>query len=262
MSHIAPSTVVTYIEELFPRTRPHDQERERRFTPGPDDKWKIAQVDALLDRVPDALVFLPPEDFAAYWAERAVLKAALEMWAGPGPRAGGIPATGRGEKPALVELRDLLARCPDSLPPKNVAGMEFIKDAQLRDSLRADLDAAYANWTASIWKGATVLAGSVVEALLLWVVQKEPPQVRQCRNDAAPTGGTDPLRWSLEKLIKTAEASSLIDGDTARAASLAQEYRNLIHPGRAQRLSAACTRATAMFALGAAERVAEDLANR
>jgi hypothetical protein len=51
------------------------------------------------------------------------------------------------------------------------------------------------------------------------------------------------------------EELHLIDGDTATQARRAMDFRNLIHPGRAQRLAQVCDRRTALAALAAGEMV-------
>jgi hypothetical protein len=63
----------------------------------------------------------------------------------------------------------------------------------------------------------------------------------------------------LSDLIAAADACQLIGPDTKRQAELAQNYRNLIHPGRQARLEQQCDRGTALGALAAAERIAVDL---
>jgi hypothetical protein len=58
-------------------------------------------------------------------------------------------------------------------------------------------------------------------------------------------------RWDLAEYIAVAEALTTIDVDTAQQARLAKNFRNLIHPGRAQRLAQVCDRGTALAALAA-----------
>ena len=51
----------------------------------------------------------------------------------------------------------------------------FIPDAGLREGLRLDISTANQALANGEWKAATVLAGSVVEALLLWAVDQQLP---------------------------------------------------------------------------------------
>ncbi|MFX6416902.1 hypothetical protein ABTG35_18575, partial [Acinetobacter baumannii] len=69
-------------------------------------------------------------------------------------------------------------------------------------------------------------------------------------------------RWGLGDYIGVAETLSLIDADTAKQATLAKNFRNLVHPGRAQRLGESCDRATALTALAALEHIVRDLIRR
>lgn len=51
----------------------------------------------------------------------------------------------------------------------------------------------------------------------------------------------------------------VIHDDTVKQASLPQNFRNLIHPGRAQRMKVKCDRGTALSALAAVEFIVRDL---
>jgi hypothetical protein len=51
----------------------------------------------------------------------------------------------------------------------------------------------------------------------------------------------------------------VIKDETATEATLAKDFRNLIHPGRSVRLQQVCDRATALTALASVEHVIRDL---
>ena len=160
--------------------------------------------------------------------------------------------SGRGPAPATTEL-------------------SFITDAGLRQNIRLDISAANSDLAQGEWKGATVLAGSATEALLLWALQDH--EARNAGSLASATTtlvgtkmlaqnpGPDPEGpgWHLLQYVEVAAHLNLIEDDTAKLVRLAQEFRNLIHPGRAARLGQKCDRATALGALAAAEAVARDL---
>jgi hypothetical protein len=65
--------------------------------------------------------------------------------------------------------------------------------------------------------------------------------------------------WTLQHFIEVAADLHLLAPDTYSAARLAQNFRNLIHPGRANRLAQTCDRGTAYSAVGALEHVIRDL---
>ena len=72
-----------------------------------------------------------------------------------------------------------MKKCPDTAPSAQTAGLEFIEDEGLRENLRIDISSAERAIADGVWKGATVLAGSIVEALLLWALQaRNPSDVR------------------------------------------------------------------------------------
>jgi len=159
-------------------------------------------------------------------------------------------------------LCETLQRCPDAAPTPATVELVFIPDPAFREELRIDISTAYQALANGEWKPATVLAGSVVEALLLWALQQENATDLQQAITTAVSKGTlaqqppGPLeRWDLQHYIAVAEQLQLINADTATQARLAKDFRNLIHPGRAQRLARACTRGTALGALAAVEMV-------
>jgi hypothetical protein len=118
------------------------------------------------------------------------------------------------------------------------------------------------------WKAATVLAGSAIEALLLWALpsKRSPTDITNAvialksNGTLAGKQGSGPLdEWHLHEYTGVAEKLSIIKKETAIQARLAKDFRNLIHPGRAQRLGQKCDRATALSAVAGVEHVVRDL---
>jgi hypothetical protein len=112
------------------------------------------------------------------------------------------------------------------------------------------------------------LAGSAIEALLLWGVQ-QPPKVMLLATAISVLVGsgtfkrnppTNPEEWTLHQFIEVAAELKLIKPETRVAAQLAKDFRNLIHPGRATRPGQVCDRATALSAIAGLEHVVRDLA--
>lgn len=68
-----------------------------------------------------------------------------------------------------------------------------------------------------------------------------------------------PKEWGLADYISVATSLNLIKSTTNQQATLAKNFRNLVHPGRAQRLHEVCDRATALTALAAVELIVRDL---
>jgi hypothetical protein len=69
-------------------------------------------------------------------------------------------------------IRRILEKCHDDAPTPGTTELAFVTDADLRESIRRDISAASRDLTNGEWKGATVLAGSAVEALPLWALQE------------------------------------------------------------------------------------------
>jgi hypothetical protein len=63
----------------------------------------------------------------------------------------------------------------------------------------------------------------------------------------------------LQQYIPVARQLKHIGSATAQAADLGREFRNLIHPGAAQRKETLCNRGTAYSAAGALEHVVDDM---
>jgi hypothetical protein len=85
----------------------------------------------------------------------------------PRPEFGGVNAIGFAHRALSV--------CPDQSPAHASSELAFIQYANLRKNLIQDLSAVHEELTGLEWKGATVLAGSLCEALLLWNLQQQPP---------------------------------------------------------------------------------------
>jgi hypothetical protein len=123
--------------------------------------------------------------------------------------------------------------------------LQFIPDQDLRDSIRRDICAANQALHNGKWKAATVLAGAAIEALLYWKLGQVPANERGKGVSATVSQGkltkkpsTNLDLWELEQFIEVAGVLDLIKPATAAATNLARSFRNLIHPGRAARLSA------------------------
>jgi hypothetical protein len=138
--------------------------------------------------------------------------------------------------------------------------LNFITDQSLRESIRLDISAANSALVNGEWKAATVLAGSVIEALLLWVLQqKSPADVTTAIGKIGRKCAADMQKWDLADYIGVAEVLKIIKPETISQCRLAKNFRNLIHPGRAQRTGQPCNRGTALSAVAAIEHVVNDL---
>ncbi len=263
MPRIVPSDVVKAIDRMFPEMAkdPH------AFPQLAVDHlpWLMALAN-LVEAVPVELVVLEPQRYAELVASVASLRAMGDVFGVR--REMSLRLRGFDENPIAL-IRRAIAACHDEAPATETAGLAFVNDSALRDSVRLDISGANRDLTQGEWKGATVLAGSAVEALLLWKLQeheKQTPGALAVAVAALLASGTvtrkpnpDPEEWHLHQYIEVALHLKLIQPESAVQARQAKDFRNLIHPGRATRLGQTCDRGTALATLAAVELIVRDL---
>jgi hypothetical protein len=251
--NVMPSQVVQTIDALFPHAA-HGHRGDGSLQASHSSQ--LTGIIALAKAVPSELINVSTSEYADFVLAISTIEFHLAVWTSRGNVGGMTPVHGTD---AVTVLRRVLVQCLDEYPPSGTSELIFIPDEDLRESIRRDLGAADRAFTNSEWKAATVLAGAAIEALLLWKLQ-EPPRTSSEAFDAAKRlaaaakrsePNKDINRWGLDDYIGVAEHFNIIKGDTPAAARLAQNFRNLIHPGRAIRRQQICDRATAHSALGA-----------
>lgn len=261
MSRVAPSQVVRTIDELFP----HAAKGDGNATLTAGHGFQLLGILNLLKDVPEELINLPSVDYADLVLAKSTIEEHLAIWRTRGNVGNMSHVKGRD---AVTVIRHALSGCPDEYPPPATTELLFIKDIALRESIRQDVGAANRALNNAEWKAATVLAGAAIEALLHWRLQEVSPGAAAVEAAVKVLLGTHVFKknpskdlndWSLHHFIEVTAHLGLIRPDTAQAARLAQNFRNLIHPGRAARLAQSCDRATAYSAVGALEHVIRDL---
>lgn len=229
------------------------------------DSGHLAALIALADKIPDELLTLTGRDYSGYSTALASIRFTLNQWIG-GQTQPRVPLIQGRE--AVSVIYEKLKLCPDQLPSPATATLTFIGDVQLRDTIRLDISAANSDLVNGEWKGATVLAASATEALLLWAIQeaeaRTPGRISTAVAALVPSPlkrkpDANPESWDFIELIEVARHLRQIKDDTATQSRLCKDFRNLIHPGRAARLAQACDRGTALAALAAVELVVRDL---
>jgi hypothetical protein len=268
MLRVVPSQVVTLMESLFPpflsaNTETREGPNAQQAMPA-SYMGQIQAVLTLIEQVPDELITLHGHEYTDLIASIAAIRSILQRWE-TDQRADLRPIPGLSSLNPVVVVHHALARCPDQFPSPGTAELSFLQPHDLRDNLRLDISAANRALANSEWKATTVLAGSIVEALLLWALQQQSPsKVTSTASDLVGTSlqqkpPADLERWQLHEYIEVAAALRIIRSDTANQARLAKDFRNLIHPGRAARLGQTCDRGTALSAVAAIEHVVRDL---
>jgi hypothetical protein len=246
-----PSHIARLIRERHPQLAGHTN-----LASAPEATF-LAGILAAVRDLPDGIV--PAELQTRFTAAIGSLNAAVESCF-PDSRRGHL--TGQ----MLLDLLALLAACPDEPFRPDDASLDFIDDPELRRTLSVDLAAAHRALAHGEWKAATVLAGSVLEALCVWIIRRNSNEARNASVERLLREGVlrrppaaDVLSWQAAELIEVAFAQGAMGGDTVQAARQTKDYRNLIHPGRELRTGQQCTEGTAHIAIGAMQRVVEDL---
>jgi hypothetical protein len=226
MPKLRPSEMIQVIDNLFGGGRSEVEPRAVKHI----HQVEVRALLSLLEDVPRELVQLSTPDLVEFTRCKSVLAAAVGRWTYgdtmPSPEVGG--------RDPIERIRRLLQKCPDEMPPP-APELPFISDDSLRVGIEKLIHAAWTDFNAQEWIGATALAGTALEALLLWRVKA--------------TGAFARINeMSLHDMIEHAERLQLISSSTASQARLAKDARNLMHPGRAARLGTECSKATALTA--------------
>ena len=132
-----------------------------------------------------------------------------------------------------------------------------------------DISAVATDLQSGEWKGATILAGSCCEALLLYGLLNRDAKrfgaitgaVSAIEWDGRPPKSSDPAdkSWDLFSYTKVAYKLALISEGTKVELGLTRDYRNLIHPAKTMSEKVRCDRGTAYVATAALEHVISDL---
>jgi hypothetical protein len=241
MTKVLPSQVVEAINNLFGPNRNEIDGRAVTHL----YRAEVHALLALLDEVPRELIDLPSTEYVEFTRCRAILATSLPSW-----NLGDIrPARDVGGKDVIERIRRLMKQCHDELPPAEPE-LPFIINVDTRLGIEDRIHAAWTDFNAREWMGATVFAGAALEALLLWAL-------KQVKLSEAPTRPLDEVH--LPELIRLAVSHGIIDQSAERQASLAKDARNLVHPGRASRSGEVCSKTTALTALAAVYRVIDEL---
>jgi hypothetical protein len=111
-----------------------------------------------------------------------------------------------------------------------VISFDFITDEAFRSCLEGDHSELESCLQAKAWKSAHVIAGSIVEAVLIDYLVFSNLKAKE---------KSDPLKMDLVTAVSTCQKEGAITEKTAHLCSAIKDYRNLIHPGRSIRLGEA-----------------------
>jgi len=262
MARILPSDVVLLMDRMFPGGG--NVGGYVTLTSG--NLTEVATILGVVEQVPRELLVLSSENYTGLLAAISALRAAVGYWQSGDARHMLAQISGFGGAHVLSLIRRAMSACPDESTASVTNALSFIEDVELREALQFDMSAVDRALSNGDWKATTVLAGSVVEALLLWVLQHQAQgRLKETAHQLYDKGvlkrnvPSNPEEWNLAEYIEVASTLKLIGTDTANQARLAKDYRNLIHPGREQRLGRRCDRGAALAAVSAVLNVARDL---
>jgi hypothetical protein len=276
MPHVVPSQVVAFMESTFhpflsTDTKTHEGTNAKQPMPA-RYRGQLEALLSLLEQIPNELITVDGNIYIALIANIAIIRSTLNKWETTDlvdlPLIPGLSSLN-----PVVVIHHALVSCPDQFPSPETTELNFLQPDDLRENLRLDISGMNRALSSGEWKAATVLAGSVVEALLLWALQQQPSEklreaVERLRkeNDPAtkkPILGRKPdnelKNWVLHDFIEVGLELGVVTADTAAQARLGKDFRNLIHPGRALRLEQVCDRGTALSAVAAVELIVRDL---
>ncbi len=132
---------------------------------------------------------------------------------------------------------------------------DFISTAEFRQSLKDDYSELIKSVEQGNWKSVHVLAGSIVEALLIdYILATQESSGRKSK---------DPLKMDLAEAIAICLSENVISSTISDLSSVIRSYRNLIHPGRIVRLrEKKPSEDSAKIALSLVRMIVEEIANQ
>lgn len=253
MARVSPSQVVALIDRMVPGIETHDSAKTRalRIT----DTVRLALLVDMVERVPPELMPADAQKHTELISSVALIRSELQTrYTQGGGKAVDFDGI-LGDLHPFGLIRRAFAGLPDDVPSGETATLPFIDDPGLNASLRLDISWASSALRNREWKAATVLAGSVIEALLFWEIKQHPQgEVRELaiRKD-------DLDKWHLPQYIEAAGKFECVGKDTITGAQMAKDYRNLIHPGASERTGQVCDLGSAHHAVAALDHVVRDL---
>ncbi len=262
MPRVVPSQVRAFIDTLPLRTMSDEGVSLNQV-----GSAKLSALLDLLYEIPEELLTMDTDHYASFITAKAQIRDILTIWTSN--RNAGHPLTPtpfHASTDPVGRIRAALGQCVDESPTPGTAELSFITDADFRTNLRNDIGAINRALSNGEWKGATVLAGSAIEALLLWDLQNRRSASISSAITAlvashtfTPAPPANLEDWGLHHYTEVAAHLGIIVPETAIEVRLAKNFRNLIHPGRAQRLGQKCDRGTALASVAALEHVVRDL---
>ena len=267
---VLPHDLVEVIDSELPWARDWGRQQERREQYRFRALQILPGILRLLAQVPEELLVLSAQQSSRLMLAQAALEESLNV-ARNSANAFDWPRMSDNADCVAV-IREILAGCPDEAPSQSASELGFIPDERLRRVLSIDLGSTERALNVGEWKIAMVLAGSIIEALLLWAIQQHDRSDRQNAMDRTRKSGklsknldVDDLtarEWDLHSYTEVALELEEIKERTANVCREAKYYRNLIHPAVVERDKEQPSRGKAHSSLGAVYSTIENLKDK
>jgi len=134
-----------------------------------------------------------------------------------------------------------------------MAVFDFVSGEDFRTCLENDYQELNLAMQSKAWKAVHILAGSIVEALLVDYLVTTEYQKKT---------SSDPLKMTLAEAIPACRKENIISDRTEHLLHAIRSYRNLIHPGRSVRLGETPNENGAKIAQALVETIIEEIASR
>ena len=129
--------------------------------------------------------------------------------------------------------------------------LDFMASDEFRQVLEADLKEMRTCFESNAWKATHVLAGSIVEAVLVDYIIA-----------AGYTGSGKAGRANLASIVQTLRDNNAISETLSDLCSAIKDYRNLVHPGRLNRTKGSVDANSAGVAVGLVEMILKEVRAR
>ena len=109
-------------------------------------------------------------------------------------------------------------------------------------------------------EGGNYFSAASIEAILFYQLKQiDPKRLEEVKSSSDKKNLNE---WTLPSYIEAAEKLKLISKDIYHIALVVKDYRNLIHPGRVEKLKQECDRGTAHTGVGALYKLITSLQNK
>ena len=170
---MVPSTVKKFIEEEPALANCTSQDKDKQPQLGHLQAFELSALLNLLDQIPEELMPTDNDAYMDFVLGTNAIRHAVAVWRSGDQKTILKPLKRWGGRNAVALIWKALSVAPDEAPAPTTKTLSFITDAAARMNLQNDAAAVERAIHNGEWKAATVLGGSVIEAMLLWALQQE-----------------------------------------------------------------------------------------